>query len=99
MYLTPEQIQFLDAADRGDVETVKTLLASGVDANALDYRRLPTNRTALMHAASGGHLDVVELLIAAGAKVDMKDKGLGAALPGGNTALLLALKNKHVRVA
>ena len=99
MYLSAEQIQYLDAAARGEVEVVRRLLASGMNPDTLDPRRLPRDRTALMHAAANGNLDVVELLLTAGAKVDAKDKGLGVALPGGNTALLLALKSKQVRVA
>ena len=99
MYLSADQIKFLNAAEQGDLETVGALLAAGVEVNALDDRQLPRNRTALMHAAKNGHLDVVEALLAAGAKVDLKDKGFGVALPGGNTALLLAMRNKHVRVA
>jgi ankyrin repeat protein len=97
--LSPEQLRFLDAADRGDGETVRAMLAAGVDVNTPDPRCLPRNRTALMHAAKGGHLEVVEVLLAAGAKVDAKDKGMGITLPGGNTALLLALENKQVRAA
>jgi ankyrin repeat protein len=99
MYPSADQIRFLDAAEAGDVETVRALLATGVDVNTLDDRRLPRNRTALMHAACSGHLDVLETLLAAGAKVDLKDKGFGVALPGGHTALLLALRHKQVRIA
>jgi ankyrin repeat protein len=99
MILSADQIHFLDAADQGDVEAVGRMLAAGVEVNTLDDRRLPRNRTALMHAARNGHLDVVEALLEAGAKVDLKDRGFGVALPGGNTALLLAMRNKHVRVA
>jgi ankyrin repeat protein len=99
MYLSPEQIRFLDAAERGDVETINATLAAGVDVNIPDPRSLPKNRTALMHAARGGHLEVVEVLLDAGANPDDKDKGMGPSLPGGNTALLLALENKHLHVA
>jgi ankyrin repeat protein len=99
MNLSPEQIKFLDAAERGDSETVNALLAGGVDVNTPDRRSLPKNRTALMHAAKGGHLDIVETLLTAGARVDEKDKGIGRAVPGGNTALLIALENKHVHIA
>jgi ankyrin repeat protein len=99
VYLTPEQIRFLDAAAQGDVQTVRAVLASGAGVDTPDDRRLPRHRTALMHAAANGHLEVVEILLKAGAAIDLKDKGLGVTLPGGNTALLLALKNKQVRAA
>jgi len=97
--LSPDQAAFLDAAERGDVDVVRRLLAAGVDINSRDPRSLPRQRTALMHAAGCGHLGVVATLLSAGADTDCRDRGLGAALPGGNTALLLALRSKHVPVA
>jgi len=52
----------LVAARNGDTETVKALVAKGVDVNA---RRTPEGWTALHFAASGAHLEIVEILLAA----------------------------------
>jgi ankyrin repeat protein len=54
----------LDAVNRGDTETVKTLIAQGADVNATaDF-----GRTALIEAATEGHTDIVQLLKQAGSK-------------------------------
>ncbi|MGG6266749.1 ankyrin repeat domain-containing protein [Leptolyngbya sp. AN03gr2] len=56
-------------AERGDAAMVKTLLSVGADVNAgIDTRK----RTALHHAAIWGHLEVIQLLVAAGAEVNAK---------------------------
>jgi TonB family protein len=57
------------AASQGDVESIKALLAEGVDINARSDR----GQTALILAAFGGHSDVVSLLLAAGADPKTKD--------------------------
>ncbi|MCP4385760.1 MAG: c-type cytochrome [Hyphomicrobiales bacterium] len=54
-----------DAANNGDVEQVRQLIADGEDVNAIDQRGTP-----LHGAALNGHLEVAELLVAEGAKVD-----------------------------
>lgn len=65
----------IDAATRGDLAQVRTLLASGADANARDAE----SATALMRAAHAGHLDVVRALVDAGADVNATDlRGWGA---------------------
>jgi ankyrin repeat protein len=97
--MDPKQKQFLDAASKGKTRTIGVLLKSGVDVNIQDSRGLPTNRTALMHAAESGHLEVVELLIKAGARINAIDKGFPADCPGGNTALLLSIQKGHVQIA
>jgi hypothetical protein len=50
----------------GDLETVKKLLASGVDPNTI----LGSSHSALADAAMNGHIKIMELLIAAGADVN-----------------------------
>ncbi len=60
----------MDAATAGDVATVRELLAEGVDPNTPNmHGRLPLHR-----AASGGSLEAVELLLAAGADARVKDR-------------------------
>jgi ankyrin repeat protein len=58
--------QLLSAARSGDVETVKSLLKTGVDINAKNSHGM----TALMFAAAQGHADVVELLLDKGADIN-----------------------------
>lgn len=50
----------------GDLETVKKLLASGVDPNTI----LGSSHSALADAAMNGHIKIMKLLIAAGADVN-----------------------------
>ncbi len=62
--------RLVDAATAGDVATVRELLAEGVDPNTSNmHGRLPLHR-----AASGGSLEAVELLLAAGADARVKDR-------------------------
>lgn len=66
---TPSQ-ELTDAAASGDGTTVRRLLAQGVPVMA---GAPVTGATALHQAAAGGHVSVIEVLIAAGAKVDAPD--------------------------
>ena len=63
-------ISIHDAAEEGNVEAVKQHLAAGTDVN------LGGVATPLHPATYSGHKEVVELLIADGANVNTKDKGL-----------------------
>ncbi len=59
----------IDAAQRGDVETVRKLLAAGTDVAATnDY-----GATALTYAADNGNVEILRLLIAAGADANHMD--------------------------
>jgi len=49
---------------------VTALLDRGCDSNVLDF----TGRTALQLAAGGGYLEIVKLLLKAGATVDHQDE-------------------------
>ena len=97
--MTKKEQQFLDAAISGNLRVIAALLKGGVDVDVQDTRGLPTNRTALMHAAENGHLEVVSFLIESGARVNSIDKGVPIDCPGGNTALILAIRNGHSKVA
>jgi len=59
----------VDAAGRGDVEAVRSLLADGADVD----ERWGDGRTAVTAAALGDHVEVARVLIAAGADVDLQD--------------------------
>ncbi len=72
------------AARAGDVATVKTLLAEGIDVN----QKTGKGGTALMQAAKKGRTDIAKLLIAKGAEVNAKNKY-------GSTALMKAVDGGH----
>lgn len=61
---SPQELSndLLVAARNGYTETVKSLVAKGVDVNA---RRQEQGWTALHYAASGAHLQIVEVLLQA----------------------------------
>ncbi|GAA6222169.1 ankyrin repeat and death domain-containing protein 1B-like isoform X1 [Lates japonicus] len=61
--------QFMEAAKRNDVETMKTL-GKGLNANAKNVH----NRTALHYAVAGKNMEAVQLLLQRRVKVDQKDK-------------------------
>jgi ankyrin repeat protein len=58
----------LDAASKGDMERVKSLLTSGVDVNMKGL----ANETALMLAVFERHPAIVDILLKAGANVNME---------------------------
>ena len=66
------------AAERGDLKAVKRFLKAGGEINAQGHHY---GITPLMAAAKGGHSEVLNYLLEAGADIHTRDKG-------GNTALM-----------
>ncbi|CAI8046094.1 Kinase D-interacting substrate of 220 kDa [Geodia barretti] len=60
-----------DAAERGDVEAVQRLLSTSVNIN---FRTEDEGHSALLLASARGHVEVVRLLLKAGAAVFIPDK-------------------------
>jgi pectate lyase len=71
----------LEVATEGDLDGVKAMLARGANVNA--WHQIPAS--ALHYASQQGHIDVAELLIANGARVDA----------GRKTPLHYAAENGH----
>lgn len=81
--------RFIGAAADGDVKALKAMIKKDkIDVNEKDWDEL----TAIIPAASGGHLDAVKYLIKEGADVNAKDKD-------GITALMEASIMGHTKVA
>ena len=82
---SPETEALLRAASAGNVETVRTLLASpNVDVNGIDDQ----GNTAMIQAARFGHDEVVTQLLIAKADPKIKNNE-------GKTALMVAAEGGH----
>src|SRR5688572_15767942 len=84
----PAEVPLVEAARRGDVAAVRTLLRGGADASAAQGDGL----TALHAAAEVGNVEIARMLIAAKANVDAKSR------IGGYTPLHIAAGSGHVEV-
>lgn len=80
--------QLWEAARKGDVAAVTSLLDQGADVNA----KFRYGTTALFKAAERGHAEVVKVLLARGADATVKDTFYSA------TAMTWALQNDHFEV-
>lgn len=91
--LTP----LMTAAERGNIESVKTLLKERADVNARynegpRFHGTPTkNKTALMFAADRGNYEIVKLLVDAGAELYVEQNS-------GDTAFSYAVKSENLNV-
>lgn len=82
-------MNLIEAVIHNDAVAVRAALENGADANAcLD----PANVTPLHFAAQHNAVDVVALLITAGAKVNAQT------IPDGQTALDIARLHKHEKM-
>jgi len=77
----------VDAAADGDIKSVRSLLASGIDVDTTNS----DGTTALMKAAQEGHTDVAKALIAAKADINAK-------ITNGATVLIIAAENGHTAI-
>jgi ankyrin repeat protein len=83
-----------NAARNGQLERVKQLLAAGADVNAADWVQMSMQQlgeTPLIAAADAGRSGVVQLLLEAGASIDLADYS-------GSTPLHSAARGGHLQV-
>lgn len=71
-YATPDQRELLDAAAKGDRTRLELLLKEGIAPNG---RADVWGRTALLEAVDRGHVEMVRLLLDAGADPDLRGGG------------------------
>ena len=97
---TPDEIQLFAACRDGDIELVRALLAR--NPSLVRARDEPDNATPLHLAAARGHLDLVRLLLDAGA--DVQGAGdvhngdvIGWAMSDGNEAVVNLLLERGAR--
>ncbi len=87
---------FIDRAKNADTVAVKLFLAAGMDPNTTGK----AGKTALMVAARGGYMEIVQLLLDKGADVNARDKRfeatplIWAALGGHNDIELLRVHHQ-----
>lgn len=70
--LSPDE-QLLLASQAGDVANAQESLAAGANASAIDQRTDFAGATPLTHAAQTGNCELLEMLLAAGADVQVSD--------------------------
>jgi len=56
-------------ASSGDINSLKRGIAQGIDPNALDH----SHSTGMHVAAANNHIQIMELLLEAGARLDSRD--------------------------
>jgi ankyrin repeat protein len=88
--------QLLRAVWDGDAAEVSALLAQGASASATATGWSDVGHTALMAASKKGHLEIVKLLIAKGARVNAREKDTDRSC--GTTALMYASYECHPSV-
>lgn len=81
-YATPDQLDLIDAVSKGDRERLENLLKNGVNPNGKPDL---WGKTALIHAVERSDVEMVRLLLDAGADPDLK---AGGYTPLGRAALL-----------
>ncbi len=84
-----DQAHFLTYAELGGTRIVELFLWGGMDPDVTDEM----GRTALMKAASNGHIDAVKALLEAGANPLLKDNFTD------KTAISLAKEHAHTEIA
>ena len=72
-----EKALFKAAKETGDAAEVRRLLAAGVGVDTRDGHNMPADQTPLMLAARNGFLEIVRVLLDAGASVSAVDKRQG----------------------
>ena len=101
--LSADEKAFVEAAARGDGAQVRERLARGVPVDVRDSETYALgsawNITALMCAAAQGHLEIVRILLQAGATVSAACKAHKEDGGGGSQALHFAVSGRHVAVA
>lgn len=95
---------FLQAAKRGDSQTVSVYLAQGGNVNAMNiHEETYTGQTALMLAAAGGYTDIVSQLLQAGAELELKSDAQWPSLSNevvkGKTAFMHAVLRNQIDTA
>ncbi len=83
--------KLLDAAAKGNLASVKTLVDQGVDINYQNSGFLSTEETPCMKAAKNGHLEVLQYLVAKGADFHK-------ATSGGENPLTIAAEHNHANI-
>lgn len=86
--MTGLELLLMNAAEQGDMDTVRSVLLQGVDVNVKDQNGM----TALMHASMHGRMSVLPELVSV-FRPDVNAKG-----PNGMTALMAASFQGHKEV-
>ena len=92
MSLRKEDIELVEAAKAGDRDTCARLLQGNVSDRAYVNGRGGLTSTALIEAATLGHIGIVELLLDHGAGLHDKDD------VAGNSPIIAASRGGHVNV-
>ena len=91
--LSDDERALLEAADRGDIETIERVIAAGVDVDVTD----PSGRTAL-HLAAPKHGSCVRLLLDAGAHPEARTRSRSTPLHGACLRATMLLLQRGVDV-